>query len=206
MKLKAILILTMFFIGTPLILGQTQLPSIPSLPGTPTGLPIPSTPGLPTFSTPSVPSGLPLDSLRDAGINTASLSSPSQAASSLLSSPTQGILNSSFSTPLPNRDNAADLAKEFAKRTFPEEFNAAQGKLTNFSSLANSASSFSTPTVPTSIPTPSGFSTPTIPSIPALPGTPTLPSLPSLPSTPTLPSLPSTPTIPSTPTLSTPIL
>ncbi len=185
MKLKAILILTLFFVGTPLILGQTGLPSVPNLPSTPNintpslpGFPS-STPTLPGFSTPTMPTALSADTLRNAGINTSSLTSNATALASQI--PDQGILNNAFSTPLPNRDNAADMAKSFAQKLFPEEFAAAQGKIAGATSLAQSATSranaFQTPNLNDVSSSARSF----IPSAPSTPGfqTPTLPATPT---------------------------
>lgn len=178
MKFKAIIGFLLFFIGTPLIIGQNGLPTVPTstpaLPNVNTESPLANLPNgavqTPTEVTSllnQTPSSLPVDALRDAGINTSTLTNqnPSALADQLRSRyGSQGILNDAFSTPLPSTDTAAALGKEFARKMFPEEFQAAQGGLGAISSLPTNTPSLSDITAtplhtPSSLPT--SFSTPT---------------------------------------------
>lgn len=198
MKFKGIFSFLLFFVGTPLMLGQSSLPSIPDVPAVNTpDINSTSLPGrfIPSTTLPSVPSSLPIDSLRDAGINTAQAipSDPARAARDLQSQYAQeGILSNDRVPSIPNTSNPGDLARQFAQRTFPEEFQAVQGKLGSVPTSLPSE-------IPSSLPNPS-----TIPGIPSssLPGLPATPSIPSFPSSTTLPSLPSTPTLPPLPSIS----
>ncbi len=158
MNWKAILSFFVFFVATPILLGQAPT-------GTPTVPPFSTeTPSFGT-STPALSSALPALNATDlsgAGLNTDAMSqSLGERAEQNQSNYTQGLPQQVPSSEIPTVDSAG-LASRFAQQLFPQEYNAAQGGLGN---------------VPQSTALPSG-----LPS--ALPSD--LPS--SIPSSPSLPS------------------
>ena len=158
MKVKAILTFLGLFIGTPLILGQSSVPSsFPSSFSTPT---IPNLPSIP--ATPAVPTSLPLESLQSAGINPSSLTTPTLPFN-IDSYRREGFLGNSLPFNLPTgSDSVSALAKDFAQKTFPQEFQAAQGKLNNIPALPTNGNFSSV--LPSNLSTPN-LSTPNLPSL-----------------------------------------
>ena len=134
MKWKAFLLMLGFFIGTPLLFGQTgpagALPNTTQLQQSATAA-LPTTPALPTVPALPTTPALSADSLRAAGVNPSSLNT-SQASSALSGAQRQasGLLQPLPTVPtLPTPGDVAGLAKSFAEKTFPEEFSAAKGGL-----------------------------------------------------------------------------
>ncbi len=170
MNWKIILTISTFFVATPILIGQSlpDIPTVPSTPAIPGGIPstsIPTSlpaaiPSLPAISTP-----LPASLLSQSGLDTSVLGQdPSTRAQDLRDQYKQGLMDDSRLPTLPdNTAQAGDLAKRFAEQTFPQEFQASKGLLA-LPESAPSAFPTATPAIPTSAPT----AIPTPPTIPSL--------------------------------------
>ncbi len=141
MSWKAILTFFVFFLATPLLLGQIpgEVPSAP-------GLATPSTPTVPAQSI--VPSTIPAINATDlegAGLNADSLDqSWGERAQQNQSDYQQGLPEEVPSSEIPSVDSAG-AASDIAQELFPEEYSASQGELPN---VPESTALPTAPTVP----------------------------------------------------------